>query len=69
MRKLKLKALAALGLLLACAGLLAGCGEYDEEIKQINAGVEALSEVQNGHLVMTANTQAEQGLVQGYDSS
>lgn len=69
MLRLKLKRLAALGLLLVCTGLLAGCGKYNEEIKQINSGVEALSTVQNGHLLMTAQTQAEQGLVQGYDSA
>ena len=62
MLRLKFKRLAALGLLLVCTGLLAGCGKYNEEIKQINAGVEALSTVQNGHLLMTAQTQAEQGL-------
>lgn len=69
MRRLKLRLAALLVMLLASCGLLAGCGEYKAEIDQINAGVEALSEVTNGHLLMTAETKAEQGLVAGFDAA
>lgn len=66
----KLKQLAALfTLAVMCLGL-AGCGgEYAEEIKTINAGVNALAEVENGHLVMTGQTGAEEGKIPGFDGA
>lgn len=65
---MRIKGLLACLTLLLCTLGLAGCGDFDTEIKQINAGVESLSALENGHILMTAHTAAENGLVQGYDA-
>lgn len=65
---MRIKRFLACLLLLACGFCLAGCGEFDEDIKQINAGVETLGTLENGHILMTAHTAAKAGLVQGYDA-
>ena len=63
-----MRGLCCLMLLLALP-LLGGCGEYKEQINIINAGVEALQTVENGHLTMTTDVKTENGLIEGYDSS
>lgn len=65
---MRIKSLLAGLALLACACCLAGCGDFDSEIEQINAGVESLSTLQNGHILMTAHTAATQGQVSGFDA-
>ncbi len=63
------KRLVCLALLLAAVLLLGGCGEYKEEIKQINAGVTALGDLTSGHILVTTDVQAEQGVISLYDSA
>lgn len=63
------KRMVCLALVLAAALLLGGCGEYKEEIKQINAGVAALGELTSGHITVTTDVQAEQGVISLYDSA
>ena len=58
-----------LALLLAAALLLGGCGEYRDDIKQINAGVTALSDLTSGRITVTTDVQAEGGVISLYDSA
>ena len=63
------KKLVCLALVLAAVLALAGCGEYKDEIKQINAGVTALGNLTGGRIVVTTDVQAEQGNIALYDSA
>lgn len=66
-----LKKTCALLVLLVMMGLLmCGCkgGEYKAEIEEINAGVEALGDVESGHIVVTTNVKAEEGNIALYDA-
>lgn len=59
----------AAALVVAALGL-GGCGgEYKAEIEQINAGVEALGEIGNGHISVTTEVAAENGQVTLYDTA
>lgn len=52
--------------------LLGGCGgssEYKAEIEVINAGVEALGEVTNGHITVTTDVAAENENILLYDAA
>lgn len=66
--RIKFKFFLMVSLLLTSICCLAGCGEFNDQIKQINTGVESLSSLENGHILMTAHTAAKDGLVQGYDA-
>lgn len=65
-----LKKKTLLGLLLVMAMLmLCGCGEFKDDVEKINAGVEALSELDNGHIVVTTDVAAEEGKIWAYDAA
>jgi hypothetical protein len=66
----KIRLLSLVVLLLLTLGL-SGCqfGEYKDQIETINAAVETLGTVQNGHITVTTQVAAENGLVSAYDSA
>ncbi len=62
-RKLILAALLA-----ALLGLFGCGGEYADQIEQINAGVDALSALTSGHILVTTDVHSEEGNISIYDS-
>lgn len=59
-----------LGLMLLSIFMLGGCGsEYKEQIELMNAGVEQLGELSNGHISVTTEVKAEDGKIAIYDAA